>query len=95
MHSRGEWQDSDDFTLLQALAREASEGKEEWQVDWNGLVRGRPKASSLKRWNQMQRIVPKASDKSLFEKVDFLLDRFGGPELRDYCFGPRHGSTTA
>lgn len=84
------WNPGKDLCLLRALLHQASLGRGESQVDWDVLhVPGVDGAHAQKRWLQIEHDVPREHNKSFFSKLEYVLEHFGGAELRDLMLGPQ------
>ncbi|KAK6920566.1 hypothetical protein RJ641_014244 [Dillenia turbinata] len=78
MVAEGEWEDVDDYHLIEALYSLDATCQED--VDWDSLLEHRSGDVSRKRWNQMARHIGEHRSKSFAEQVDILSKRYC-PEL--------------
>ncbi|KAK9817342.1 hypothetical protein WJX74_005162 [Apatococcus lobatus] len=70
MVSRGEWGSGDDRRLIRALLE--SGAKQEFQVDWGNLVKGRSASTCRRRWRLMVKQVPEYFESAFHDSVMYL-----------------------
>ncbi|OIT29263.1 PREDICTED: transcription termination factor 1-like [Nicotiana attenuata] len=78
MVAKGEWADTDDYRLVDALFELDASCIED--VDWDNLLDHRPGEICRKRWNQMVLHIGQHGNRSFAEQVDVLAKRYR-PEL--------------
>ncbi|KAK7277471.1 hypothetical protein RJT34_22484 [Clitoria ternatea] len=74
MAASGEWSDTDDYRLIDALYSLDACCMEE--VDWDNLLEHRPGDVCRKRWNQMVNRIGESVGKSFGEQVEILAKRY-------------------
>lgn len=74
MVAKGEWADTDDYRLVDALFELDASCIED--VDWDNLLDHRPGEICRKRWNQMILHIGQLGNKSFTDQVEVLAKRY-------------------
>ncbi|KAK4752930.1 hypothetical protein SAY87_021728 [Trapa incisa] len=74
MVKEGQWEDADDYRLLNSLVGLDACSMEE--VDWDCLIENRSGELCRKRWTQMVKQMSEHGKKSFVEQVDIISERY-------------------
>merc|ERR1712176_939568 len=74
MVQTGEWGQVDDRAMLKSLLKQ--KGKPEWHIDWASILPQRSASQTKRRWQLMQKYITEPEDRSLDDKVMFLVSKF-------------------
>ena len=74
MVQTGEWGQGDDRAMLKSLLKQ--KGKPEWHIDWASILPQRSASQTKRRWQLMQKYITEPEDRSLDDKVMFLVSKF-------------------